>query len=45
MAPHETANFYKTKDTVKRTKWQPIDWEGSSATLYLTEGYLQIPLE
>jgi hypothetical protein len=26
MTPHETETFYKAKDTVNRTKQQPIDW-------------------
>jgi hypothetical protein len=27
MGPHKIENFYKAKDTVNRTKWQPTDWE------------------
>jgi len=27
MGSHKTAKFYKAKDTVIRTKWQPTDWE------------------
>jgi hypothetical protein len=27
MGPHEIAKLFKTKDTVDRTKWPPIDWE------------------
>ena len=27
MRPHESESFCKAKDTVNRTKWQPMDWE------------------
>jgi hypothetical protein len=31
-------SFYKTKDTVNRTKWQPTDWEKPFPTLLTLEG-------
>jgi hypothetical protein len=27
MGPDKIAKFFKAKDTVSRTKWQPTDWE------------------
>ena len=31
-------SFYKVKDTVNRTKWQPTNWERSLLTQHMTEG-------